>query len=304
MARFRINKVGALLFVLLGSITVKAYSWWEAGHMLVANIAYHHLNATAKNEVKRLMQLMDVESTPRNSYAYDKRHPQYTFMAISLWADNLYAYPNYLSVSKTWHYIQHAYSPDGTPFPEAPRDNVVWAIKQFRQHLSLKQANDYDKSRSLSYIVHFLGDIHQPLHTAEFFSKDLPHGDRGGNDYKIEYREPDGEKLTNLHALWDSGAALYPSKGYMYNVSDPKEIDALTKVIMQDFPTNYFSNKAKIMDPEVWEAESHAIAIEAHQTPIGAVPETSYLEKSSLVIEEQIALAGYRLAHLLNQALK
>lgn len=281
------------------------YAWWEAGHMLVANIAYHHLNADAKRELKRLLHNMSVESTQRNSYEYDDKHPNYTMMAVSVWADNLYAYPNYLAVTKTWHYIQHAYSADGTAIPSMPtRDNVVWAVRQLRNHLSLKQANDYDRSRSLAYVIHFVGDIHQPLHCGEHYSAKLPDGDRGGNDYKINFKEDDGEVLNNLHTLWDSGIKLYPSKGFLYNVSEPKDIEALTKIIMSDYPQSYFASKAKVVDPDVWENESHLLAIDAHNIPFDSTPTDEYLNKNTAVVEQQIALAGYRLAHVLNMVLK
>lgn len=281
-----------------------SYAWWEAGHMLVANIAYHHLNSNAKKEIKRLLPLMAIESTDRKDYSYNDKQPNYSLMAISHWPDDLNAYPNYLKTMKTWHYIQHAYSEDGTAYPkDIPRDNVVWAITLLRNHLNQKKGNDYDKARSLAALIHFVGDIHQPLHCAEYHSEQLPQGDRGGNEYKIYYKEPNGEMIYNLHMLWDSALKLYTDKGYSHNVTSFKDLDGLTAEVMKDYPETTFGKKSKDIDPGNWEKESHDLAIEVHHLPYKGNPSEEYLTQYTLVAEQQIAIAGYRLAHVLNQIL-
>ena len=293
-----------IIAVICFCTSISAQAWWEAGHMLVADIAYANSNSRAKRVIKDLLPYMDLESTARHSYEYNKSNPNYTLMAISHWPDDLYAFPNYLSVAKTWHYIEDAYSEDGIAIPiNIPRDNVVWAINQFRKHLAQKKANKYSRARALAYLVHFVGDIHQPLHCAEFYSKKLPDGDRGGNNYKIYFKEENGDVLNNLHGLWDSALKLYPNKNFPYNVNAPKDIDMLMKLIMDDYPKNYFKSELKVLDPEQWEKESHELAIYAHQTPFDAKPSEAYLEQGTEIAEKRIALAGYRLAEILNDIL-
>lgn len=282
----------------------QALAWWEAGHMAVANIAYYNLNNNAKSEVKKLLPLMATETTHRNDYSYDKENPNYTMMAISHWADDLNNYPNYFKMFKTWHYIQHAYSDDGTDVPnEIPRDNVVWAINNLRAHLTQEKGNEYDKARSLALLIHFVGDVHQPLHCAEYYSKDLPEGDRGGNSYHIYYKEPNGERIKNLHMLFDSGVKLFPNLGYPHNVSSVTDVDAISKLIMQDYPKSYFGKTINDLDPEHWEVFSHNLAIAAHDTPYGGTPSVSYIDEQTKIVEQQMAIAGYRLAAILNQVL-
>lgn len=296
------NKIISLILMIF--MWSNSYAWWEAGHMLVADIAYANLTLKAKKEVKILLPLMDLESTSRNSYKYNSINPNYTLMSVALWPDNLHAFPNYLSVSKTWHYIEDAYSNDGTTTPSAiPRDNVVWAINQFRQHLSLTKANKSSRARALSYLVHFVGDIHQPLHTAEYYSKELHSGDRGGNLYQIYYKEDNGDVIKNLHSLWDSALLLFPSKNYPHNVNSVKDVHSIMKLITKDYPKSYFANKIKILDPSLWQQESHQLAINAHEIPLGSAPDSSYLNQNTQLAEQQIVLAGYRLAQLLNQIL-
>jgi hypothetical protein len=298
------RKIAIVSCFLLALLSNQAYAWWEAGHMLVANIAYQHLTLKSKKELKRLIQFMAVESTQRRNYDYDSKYPNYTLMYLALWPDDLGTFPNYLKTTKKWHYIEDAYSIDGTKFPEViPRENVVWAINEMRNHLSQRYGNNYDKARSLSYLIHFVGDIHQPMHASELFSKQFPKGDRGGNEFHLHYKEPNGDVISNLHSLWDSGLALFPSKGYSHNVYSQSAIEDLTRIITSDYPEQYFGDHSKDLDPEHWEVESHQLAIQAHELLVDKTPSKDYIDKNSMIAEQQIALAGYRLAHLLNQIL-
>lgn len=281
-----------------------SYAWWEAGHMLVADIAYENLTPHAKKALHELLPYMDSETTYRNSYAYDSNNPNYSLMAISHWPDDIHAEPNHLTVTKTLHYIEHAYSEDGTKIPAViPRDNVVWAIEQYKKHLIEKNANKYSRARALAYLVHFVGDIHQPLHCAEYYAKILPEGDRGGNSYKIYFEEPNGDVLHNLHALWDSALNLFAHKNYPHNVSAPQDIHNIMKLITRDYPKSYFNDKVDQLDPAYWEKESHALAKKAHQVKFNKKPSSAYLQENTEQAEQRIVLAGYRLAEMLNQIL-
>ncbi len=295
----------AWLFVILGILPLtKTFAFWEAGHMAVADIAYNQLSNKAKQKINQLMKLMSVESTVRHDYSYNEASPNYTFMALSVWQDDIKAYPNYLKMFSTWHYIEDAYSEDGTDVPNViPRDNVIWSVENTAKHLRQENANEYAKARSLAMLIHFVGDIHQPLHCAEYYSEQFPNGDRGGNSYRIYYKEPDGKKIYNLHMLLDSGVNLFTDLGYSQEVHNPKDIDEIAQLIMKDYPKNYFADKANNLDPHTWEAESHLLAIDAHHTPYDKNPSASFLDEQTIVIEKQIALAGYRLGQLLNEIL-
>lgn len=296
--RRSVSFVFAMLMVFHVSLS---YAWWEAGHMLVANIAYHHLNAKAKEEVDKLLKQFYIENTSAHDYGFNEQNPVYTMMKVSVWPDDIKASPNFLNMVNAWHYISHPYSHDETKIPKIQyAHSVVWAINRLQKHLSQVEANTYDKSRSLSYLIHLVGDIHQPLHCAELYSSQFPQGDMGGNKYDILYQESDGVKLTNLHALWDSALALYPSMGFPYNEVRPDAIDAMGKRVMEDFPLADFGDKAFLLSPEAWEKESHEMAEHAHEISFGSVPSAKYIEEYTYQVERRIALAGYRLANLLN----
>ncbi len=297
------NKIFSSIFIMF--FCFNSHAWWEAGHMLVADVAYANLSPKAKEQVKILLPFMNAESNYKHSYVYNKSKPNYTMMAISVWPDHLNAYPNFLRVNKTLHYIEDAYANDGTKIPlTIPRDNVVFAIKQYKGHLAQRNASKSSRSRALAYLIHFIGDIHQPLHTAEYYSKELPNGDRGGNSFKVNYKESNGDVIKNLHSLWDSALLLFPSKNFQHNVSDPKDIHKIMSLISHDYPQSYFSDRAKVIDPVKWQQESHQLGINAHELPMGSTPINSYLLHHTQIAEQQIVLAGYRLANLLNTIFK
>ncbi len=290
---------------LMCCFSIAANAWWEAGHMTVANIAYAHLSPSAKEKIDKLLPLMAAENTVKYKYDFNPAHPNYTFMALSKWADDLKAYPNYLSTMTTWHYIESPYVIDDTKVPELiPRDNVVTALDQLKRSLNSEKANDYVKVRNLSLIIHFVGDIHQPLHTIELYSVDFPKSDRGGNLYDVKYTEANGYEIRNLHKLWDSGINLFPSYGYSYNVSDKASIDKISQKVMEAVPLSEVAKEAYDLDVTHWKTESYQLGVQAHEVPLGSVPSANYIEKNTDAVERQLALAGYRLANLLNKIFK
>ena len=62
------------------------------------------------------------------------------------------------------------------------------------------KSEDEGKSQALRLLIHYYGDVHQPLHIANRYTKDLPSGDRGGNDFPLKYHYTANE----LHAVWDT----------------------------------------------------------------------------------------------------
>ena len=121
-----------------------------------------------------------------------------------------------------WHFINQPYLPDdGTTvddFPEfnPPSVNIVDCLSDLYELLKTGQASadspyikaiseqfpdlDDQKSFALRLIIHYLGDIHQPLHTVAEVDSEYPKGDEGGNLEKV----PSDEGVENLHGIWDS----------------------------------------------------------------------------------------------------
>jgi hypothetical protein len=191
---------------------------------------------------------------------------------------------------KYWHFIDTPFSTDGTPLPAIPAPNVETQIGVFKQVLA-SNAKDSLKSYDLVWLMHLVGDVHQPLHSATRVTSADPKGDAGGNDVKLT--NAPGE----LHAYWDDilgtgttadfktavkAAQLLPTAGA--DASDSNEAD--------------------------WVNESfHLAQTNVYAAPIGPAEgpyttDATYKAATLATAQQQVALAGARLAKLLETNLK
>jgi hypothetical protein len=278
--------------------------------MVVAAAAYEQLTPAARAHVKRLLQLnpdykqwtssdgsdpdevafviaatWPDEIKSESSYRNDGEHPKDAAAASA----NL-GYSDHLQ-HRYWHFVDEPFSTDHTPLvpPESP--NALTQIVAFRKALGSDTSDDV-KSYDLVWLEHLVGDVHQPLHTAARFTMAQPNGDEGGN--KVSTCDKPGCR-DELHAEWDG--VLGKSK---------KPEDAIKYVKKLPAPD---SKEAAIDDPSVWVNESFQLAQHAvYVSPIGNGPgpyqlDAAYRAATRNVAQQQVALAGARLAHLLNAQL-
>jgi hypothetical protein len=192
-----------------------------------------------------------------------------------------------------WHYYDLPFSPDGTQTADAPAVNALSQIKLLSADLANPKSPDDLRSFDLVWLLHLVGDAHQPLHATQRFTKDMPNGDRGGNEEAVDIGLADNLKL---HMLWDgllgdSGpAAAAIAAAAALPPADPAE--------------------AKISDPSIWFTESFEIAkkdVYTSEIGPGKGPYTvsaAYLKNAKAIAQERAAIAGARLANLINTALK
>lgn len=257
-----------------------AYAWNYSGHMVVAKIAYHHLSPQAKAEADRLTHL------------FDKQYPQTRgFVASSIWADLIRSHD--IAVYDEWHYInQPIFSSAEFALNEnfAQPKNVVWAISQSLRVLNSKRATDFEKAMFLRLLIHFVGDIHQPLHCTSFYSKSFPQGDKGGTLYPVI--SPHG---NNLHVVWDRGL------GYFKRYTGKDRIARMAKAIEKKYPMENFRQQMKIDKPAQWANECYQLSKKrAYTIPEKSVLSEQYIQEGQQLTQAQLALAGYRLAEMLN----
>jgi len=176
---FRTIRYGILAFALL--IPAVAAAWGPQGHRLVAELAWEQLTPQAQAGITPLLL----------------GEPEPTLPGIANWADRLRASdPDLGRRSSAWHYVN--IGGDQCVY-EAPRDCpegncVVAAIPAQAALLADVSLPAATRTQALKFLVHFVGDIHQPLHAGHA-------EDKGGNTYQVNL---DG-KGSNLHQLWDSG---------------------------------------------------------------------------------------------------
>jgi hypothetical protein len=148
-------------------------AWNAEGHMVIAQIAYNHLGSAVKAKCDALIAVPLTYGGSGTS----------TFVTGAVWADD---YKSQLG-SSIWHYIDLPFSLDGTStnsFVPASFD-VVQAINLSIATLQNSGASQSNQAVSLRYLLHFVGDIHQPLHSSDAFFASQPHGDGGGNGFGI-----------------------------------------------------------------------------------------------------------------------
>jgi hypothetical protein len=268
--------------VLLLSFPIKTIAWNALGHMVIATIAYQNLEPAVRDKVDDLIGHLRQEYSDINS-----------FQQAANWPDMLRGQK--IETYTHWHYVDVFFSMDGTPIKQTiDTDNAVWALTRIEKVVKNENANPYERARFLSFLVHIVGDVHQPLHTVSLVSLNHPDGDMGGNVYFVRY----GNKQKNLHSLWDEGVGVFSEN------ATPDRASLIANRITSTYPRAYFADQAKDFEPDTWVKEgmkvsqNYVYTIQEKQTPT-----TDYLEAGKQTAEQRAALAGYRLAGLLNQLL-
>jgi hypothetical protein len=265
-------------------ILQNSYAWDATGHKIIAAIAYDNLTPETKAKVDQLTCIFDKNN--HDGFCNNSENAKKTrFMFDATWADLLRSenIPDF----DDWHFIDN---PNNSTQPK----NVVWALNESKKVLSKWQYDIYEKAIFFRFLLHFVGDAHQPMHCVN-------HNDRGGNLVPINSKYAD-----NLHEYWDRGLGEFCSR-FSYedqtNCSplSKKELNQLINYIEYRYPKNYFDSKIYDLNPKNWAIESNLIANNfAYQLTANSKPSYKYDKIGRKIALEQIALAGFRLANLLN----
>lgn len=301
-------------------MSLPASAWDSFGHMEVACVAYQQLTPQIKQRVDDLLKL-----NPSNS-AWASWVPDATskadsnmmiFMMAATWPDEIKSDPAHtadgsdngdrpdgstnatantgyddMSMHKYWHFVDTPFTQDGTTLPPIPTPNAQERITLFRGVLASSSV-DQLKSYDPTWLLHLVGDVHQPLHCATRVSSSKPGGDAGGNDVNV---------LTPkkvLHAYWDD---------VLGTGTDEKALEPVIKAANALSPAD--PTLAAKSDAKDWVAESFQAAQDtAYASPIGAgagpfTLTTDYKKAAKTLAEQRVALARARLANLLNNELK
>jgi hypothetical protein len=283
-------------------------AWNDFGHMAVAAVAWQHLQPAARTQASNLLRMNPDYALWVDGVAPEARDVT-AFMRASTWADAIKHEAGHLDDGERpegaaanqnigyedlrehryWHYVDVPFSTDGTPVPEVPTPNAATRIEDFRRVLAYPQAPALLKSYDLAWVLHLVGDIHQPLHAVSRFTQELPQGDLGGNRVRL----CDPPCRQELHFFWDQALGR----------GTPAE--ALT--LASQLPA---APLQRVADSRVqdWVDESGELARRVVYAPpigpgSGPYPLTdAYREQAQIIARERVALAGRRLAVLLNAA--
>jgi hypothetical protein len=254
--------------VFLLTCSLPAVAWGPEGHSLIARIAEAQLKPAVHARVVEILG------------------PGKNMSSVASWADEV---RRSRPETGPWHYVD---IPIGEAHFDMGRDCaggacIVAAIAAMEQKLRDPAADAGARREALMFLIHFVGDMHQPLHCSD-------HDDKGGNSVPVIYRD----RRTSLHSAWDSG--LLGNLG--------KEEDLFPALSQESARHRKKFAKGSVRD---WVESSHE---SAKKTVYGLLPKAAegapsnvdaeYERAADALIRQQIELGGARLAKVLNQALR
>jgi hypothetical protein len=300
-------KVTLALALLLGA-QVRAYAWHDTGHMLTAQIAYLNLTPEAKARVDKLLGPPAPGRRPlihlcAGYYTPETCEKTYDPITIAVWMDDFRG-DSLNEPYAPWHYINYNPFFDGVPVranvgpePENVLSRLYWSINTLRNGTGRERTD----AEVLGFLYHLAGDVHQPLHASTRYTAALPDGDAGGNGFRIE--SPPGARLNNLHAFWDAAAGAFGHESPKRPLDEAARarIRALAEALMKEHPAETMEG-VRDLDPHTWVVESNALARQFVYSGIkeGETPSKEYTERAQQLSRRRLALAGYRLAGVLN----
>jgi len=204
-----------------------------------------------------------------------------------------------MRLRRCWHFKDLAFSPDETQTEEAFVHNAETQIILFDTAMGNAALADEAKSYDLAWLLHLVGDVHQPLHAVSRFTAASPNGDSGGNQVKIclpQAANCNSRQSSALHSFWDGALGTSDSP-----------ISAIAKAA--SMPRVTFGEAVLDASPSVWIAESFELArIVAYADPVGSGRgpyrlTDQYRVRAGSTAEYRAILAGARLARILNRQL-
>jgi hypothetical protein len=244
-----------------------AFGWGQEGHRVVASIAERHLTPQARAKAQQIL----------NGDA--------SLVAVATWADDV---RNIRPETKPWHFIDIPLKVSSID-PQRDCNNgdcVTAAIAHFVSVLKDASATPQAKHEALNFIVHFVGDLHQPLHCED-------NNDRGGNQKQVTFF---GQQ-ANLHSTWDT-LIIQRIDPNLENFAD-----TLDQSISPSDITQWQQGT-----PNDWALEAHAVA---QKVGYFRLPKTGtatlgnkYYQRAFPAVDLQLQKAGIRLAYILNEALQ
>jgi hypothetical protein len=250
------------------SLQMPAFAWGPEGHRLVARIAERELTDKAKARIAEILGRGQ------------------SIAELASWPDEIrHARPD----TGPWHYVDIPLDARHLDMArDCPKGQcIVASLEGFEVVLQDPRASPEQRKEALLFVVHFVGDLHQPLHSED-------NHDKGGNDVKVVFHG----RPTNLHSVWDSGLLNHM----------PKEPELFPKLDQQAEQHRKKWSQGRVED---WTGQSHRLA---QKITYGKLPkpgadgaivlDAAYEQAADGVVAAQIEKAGVRLATVLNSCLQ
>jgi hypothetical protein len=286
-----------LIVATLAGPPAKAVAWGDDGHKAVALIAEHYLTPGAKQQVEALLAA-DTDDLTRHDIAN-----------AATWADRFreanHRRDNY-EATRRWHYVDLEIDdpditaacygrkplPPGTPASIGDKNAcVVDKITQFAAELAAPETDAEERVIALKFLLHFVGDLHQPLHAAN-------HHDAGGNKVRVTVEGFPQKARDELHGYWD--------KQFVEALGRPP-LALAAQLIAQITPEQAAAWREGTADDWAWESFNIAYDVVYGEPPLSAASpqylDAAYVARAERAVALQLSRAGVRLAAVLNNAL-
>jgi hypothetical protein len=253
----KINKL--IIGVVTAAMSFQVLSWGQVGHRVTGAIAEQYLTPEAQLAISQL--LINEDLAEASTYADEMRSNPSKF---------------WQKTANPWHYVNvfdgKTYS-DVSPPPEG---NAVTALEMFSKQLKSTQSSFIEKQLALRFIVHIIGDLHQPFHAGNG-------KDKGGNDVKLKFFWED----SNLHRVWDSGLIDRQKLSYT------EWTQILSRKISEQQAKQWMQT-----DPQLWIAESAEIRSNVY--PDSDKLSWDYQYQNLPIVKKRLQMGGVRIAAYLN----
>jgi hypothetical protein len=251
--------------LLVACLSTPAHAWGPTGHRIVGELAGHQLTPGTRAEVKRLLSVTHDQS----------------LADVSTWADDLRDERSQRVLWRTTSKLHFLNFSSSSCHYDAARDCaggrcVVAAIDRYADVLGDHTRSDRERAEALRFVVHFVADVHQPMHAGY-------RRDKGGNRYPLQW---DG-RGTNLHAIWDSPVLASRRIGWSAYA---------TTLARSPMPQATGT-------PAQWAEESCRMTRDDGIYPRGHRIDQDYFARMRPLAEQRVRQAAARLAALLNRAL-
>jgi len=249
-------KRACVVLALLLSAPSSLFAWGSNGHRIVGRIAMNHLTDEAARAVECLLGPEGLDQ-------------------VSTWPDEIRSDPNWKKADP-WHFLSIDDAETLETTARDPAGDVLEAIQRFTAVLRDPQATRESKQEALKFLVHIVGDIHQPLHVGR-------RADHGGNSVKVTWFKEE----SNLHTVWDSG------------MIDNEKLSFSEFAAFIDHPTLQELQSWQSAPPADWANESKAVRDRVYQIGDGKIS-YEYVYKNIPLVKRRLLQGGVRLAGLLN----